>query len=84
MKTHLIHYLSLIYFVKHPLHVSGVFIVHHQEVFTVLYIYGNFDGIHPDYNIYKYCTILRPTQPNSLLLTFIYTFYSALVTFISV
>jgi hypothetical protein len=28
-------YLSLIYFVKQPLHVSGVFIAHHQEVFTV-------------------------------------------------
>jgi hypothetical protein len=30
------HYLPLIYFVKQPLHVSGVFIAHHQEVFTVL------------------------------------------------
>jgi hypothetical protein len=29
------HYLSLIYFVKQPLYVSGVFITHHQEVFTV-------------------------------------------------
>jgi hypothetical protein len=29
------HYLSLIYFVKQPLHVSGMFIAHHQEVFTV-------------------------------------------------
>jgi hypothetical protein len=29
------HYLSLIYFVNQPLHVSGVFIAHHQEVFTV-------------------------------------------------
>jgi hypothetical protein len=29
------HYLSLMYFVNHPLHVSGVFIAHHQEVFTV-------------------------------------------------
>jgi hypothetical protein len=29
------HYLFLIYFVKQPLHVSGVFIAHHQEVFTV-------------------------------------------------
>jgi hypothetical protein len=35
MKTKLMHYLSLIYFVKQPLHVSGVFIAHHQEVFTV-------------------------------------------------
>jgi hypothetical protein len=35
MKTNLMHYLSLIYFVKQPLHVSGIFIAHHQEVFTV-------------------------------------------------
>jgi hypothetical protein len=28
-------YISLIYFFKQPLHVSGVFIAHHQEVFTV-------------------------------------------------
>jgi hypothetical protein len=35
MKTNLIHYLSLIYFVNQPLHVSDMFIAHHQEVFTV-------------------------------------------------
>jgi hypothetical protein len=35
MKTNLMHYLSLIYFIKQPLHVSGVLIAHHQEVFTV-------------------------------------------------
>jgi hypothetical protein len=35
MKTNLMHYLSLIYFVKQTLHVSGVFIAHHQEVFSV-------------------------------------------------
>jgi hypothetical protein len=29
------HYLSLIYFVNQPLHVSAIFIAHHQEVFTV-------------------------------------------------
>jgi hypothetical protein len=29
------YYLSLIYFVRQPLHVSGVFIAHHQEQFTV-------------------------------------------------
>jgi hypothetical protein len=28
-------YLSFIYFITHPLHVSGIFIAHHQEVFTV-------------------------------------------------
>jgi hypothetical protein len=35
MKTNLMHYLSLIYIAKQPLYVSGVFIAHHQEVFTV-------------------------------------------------
>jgi hypothetical protein len=35
MKTNSMHYLSLIYFVKQPLRVSGVFIAHHQEVVTV-------------------------------------------------
>jgi hypothetical protein len=29
------HCLSLIYFIKQPLHVSGIFTAHHQEVFTV-------------------------------------------------
>jgi hypothetical protein len=36
MKTKQMHCLSLIYFVSQPLHVSGIFIAHHQEVFTVL------------------------------------------------
>jgi hypothetical protein len=35
MKTNLMHCLSLIYYVKHPLHVSGVFIARRQEVFTL-------------------------------------------------
>jgi hypothetical protein len=29
------HYITLIYFVNQPLHVSDRFIAHHQEVFTV-------------------------------------------------
>jgi hypothetical protein len=29
------HYLSSTEFVNQPLHVSGMFIAHHQEVFTV-------------------------------------------------
>jgi hypothetical protein len=29
------HYLSLIYFVNQPLRILGIFIAHHQEVFTV-------------------------------------------------
>jgi hypothetical protein len=35
MKTNLMHYISLIYFVKKPLNGSGVVIAHLQEVFTV-------------------------------------------------
>jgi hypothetical protein len=35
MKTNCMHYLSSIYFVNQPLHVSGMFTAHHQEVFTV-------------------------------------------------
>jgi hypothetical protein len=32
MRTNLMHYLSLIYFVTQPLHLSGMIITHHQEV----------------------------------------------------
>jgi len=35
MKTNLMHYLSSVYFVIHPLHVSGIFVAHHQEVYYV-------------------------------------------------
>jgi hypothetical protein len=35
MKTNQMHYLSLIYFISQPPYVSGMFIAHHQEVFTV-------------------------------------------------
>jgi len=33
MKTNLMHYLSSVYFVSQPLHVSGIFVAHHQEVY---------------------------------------------------
>jgi hypothetical protein len=32
IKTNLNHYLSSVYFVSQPLHVSGIFVAHHQEV----------------------------------------------------
>jgi hypothetical protein len=35
METNYMHYLSSIDFVSQPLHDSGMFIAHHQEVFTV-------------------------------------------------
>jgi len=33
VKTNLGHYLSSVYFINQPLHVSGIFIAHHQEVY---------------------------------------------------
>ena len=29
------HYLSLVYFVNQPLHVSGIFVTHHQELYCI-------------------------------------------------
>ena len=29
------HYLSSVYFVSQPLHVSGIFVVHHQEEYCI-------------------------------------------------
>ena len=40
MKTTLMPYLSSVYFVNQPLHVSGIFVSHHQEVYYIyIYIY---------------------------------------------
>jgi len=35
MKTKLNHYLSSVYFVSQPLHASGIFVAHHQEVYCI-------------------------------------------------
>jgi hypothetical protein len=35
IKTNLMHYLSSVYFVNQPLHVSGIFVAHHQEVYCI-------------------------------------------------
>ena len=32
MKTNLLHYLSSVYYVSQPLHVSGIFVAHYHEV----------------------------------------------------
>jgi hypothetical protein len=41
-KTNFIHYLSSVYFMYQPVHVSDVFIAHHQEVHHIyIYIYNN-------------------------------------------
>ena len=34
-KTNLMHYLSSVYFVIQPLHVSGIFVAHHQAVYCI-------------------------------------------------
>ena len=40
IKTNLMHNLSSVYFVNQPLHVSGVFVAHQQEVYCIyIYIY---------------------------------------------
>jgi len=40
MKTNLMHYLSSVYFVNQPLHVSDIFVAHHHEVYYIyIYIY---------------------------------------------
>ena len=35
METNLMHYLSSVYFVIQPLHVSGISVAHHQEVYCI-------------------------------------------------
>jgi len=35
MKTNLMHYLSSVYFVSQPVHVSGIFVAHHQDVYCI-------------------------------------------------
>jgi len=35
IKTNLMFYLSSVYFVSQPLHVSGIFVAHHQEVYSI-------------------------------------------------
>jgi len=35
LKTNSMHYLSTVHFVSQPLHVSGMFVAHHQEVYSI-------------------------------------------------
>ena len=40
IKANLMHYLSPVYFVNQPVHVSGILVAQHQEVYCVyIYIY---------------------------------------------
>ena len=52
-------YLSLVYFVSRPLHVSGISVAHHQEVYYIyiyiyIYIYNNW---------YVLCFLVDPARP---------------------
>jgi hypothetical protein len=42
MKTKLMHYLSSVYFVSQSLHVSGIFVAHHQEVYCIYTTIGTY------------------------------------------
>jgi len=42
MKTNLRHYLSSVYFIYQPLHVSGIPVAHHQEVYCVHKTIGSY------------------------------------------
>jgi hypothetical protein len=35
IKTNLMHYITSVYFVNQPVHVSGIFVAHHQEVYCI-------------------------------------------------
>ena len=49
------HYLSSVYFVNQPLHISGIFVAHHQEVYFIYRVSQNLchklflDIPHPNY-----------------------------------
>ena len=42
MKTNLMHYLPLGYFINQPLHVLGTFVAHHQEVYSIYTTTGTY------------------------------------------
>ena len=58
MKTNLMHCLSSVYFVSQPLHVSGISVAHHQEVYRIYstYIYTHIYSIYV-YIVYIYIHI---------------------------
>jgi hypothetical protein len=46
MKTNLMHNLSSVYSVSQPLHVSGIFEAHHQEVYSIYTAIGTCCAFH--------------------------------------
>ena len=61
IKTNSMHYLSSVYFVNQPLHVSGIFVAHHQELYNIyIYIY-----IHNNWYVLCFlvdCLLAGPTE----------------------
>jgi len=54
MKTNLmLHYLSSVYFVNQPVHVSGISVAHHQEVYCIYTIYLLMMGYRYARNLYR-------------------------------
>ena len=62
MKTNLMHYLSSVYFVNQPLHVSDIFVAHHQKLYTIYTTIGT-------YCVFRWLAVFRVGmelfQPNS-------------------
>ena len=55
MKTNLMHCLSSVYFVNQPLHVSGIFVAHHQEVYCIYTAIGTCCAQHVPTVVYTGC-----------------------------
>ena len=57
IKTHSMHYLSSVYFADQPVHVSGIFVAHHQEVYCMLAGQQtvNWKAQHVPIVVYIYC-----------------------------
>jgi len=56
IKTSLMHYLSSVYFVNQPLHVSGIFVAHHLEVYGIYATICTCCALSVD------CLLARPTD----------------------
>jgi len=60
------HYLSSVYFVNEPLHVLGIFVAHHQEVYCIYTTAGTRCEKHNTYQFFVYIYIY---------IVYIYTIY---------
>ena len=57
-KTDSMHYLSSVYFVSQPLHVSGIFVARHQELYCIYTTIATF-GIYTVYLLMMSCKYAR-------------------------